>query len=63
MFKFEDHTCDWYFKILWIDLFIWKLDMSGNWSLEADGIFAICTPWFMVYPFPGWLYRLIDEWA
>lgn len=69
MFEYESEGCDWYFRFLWIELFVWKNPFRHSlldrqyYDWEADGIFAICTPWFMIYPFPRWLYRLIEKYG
>lgn len=40
-----------YIRLGCVQLFLFRLQYWGNeWGLEADGAFAIRTPWFLLYP-------------
>lgn len=68
LFGFSNDVCDVWIRILGIDLFIWK--ESKQYYAESkfamgcdvgDGLFAIDTPWFMIYPIPDFVYRLFER--
>lgn len=48
-FNVEEENCDW---CIGDTFFIWKPNFRGHWGIGrscGDGIFAIDTPWFMLY--------------
>lgn len=56
MWVFEMYNSGPYIKVGRSELFIWRrcywfpIFRRSSWGLDADGVFAICTPWFMWYP-------------
>lgn len=53
LFEYEDLNTGPYIRFGGSQLFLYRRCWWGNWksfSFDADGAFAICTPWFMWYP-------------
>ena len=73
LFGFNSDICDVWIRILGADFFFWKAaecdfrfgEEQRNrfaWGTDCgDGIFAIKTPWFMIYPIPDFIYKLWDK--
>lgn len=49
--KYEDMNTGPMISVGPMTLFVWrKCYRSSSFSFDADGVFAIVTPWFMLYP-------------
>lgn len=56
----EHYDCNWCIKWLGFQLVVirpeWVFWFQFHFSLDADGLFAISTPYFILY-FPQWFYN------
>lgn len=55
LLQVQRHNFDTYIRVLWFELVLYQgpLVFWDAWGFDADGVFAICTPWFDFYPFVG----------